>query len=75
MDDESRAESPVLETKKVSNQCTSLHIILSIIVALLAIGGSYFFTISNEDQGEEVLVDHEPMAADEFDDMPDMDVK
>ena len=57
MDDESRAKSPVLEKKRtLTNHCSSFHIILSIIVVLAAIGGSYFLTMSEEViEGEEVF--------------------
>ena len=55
MEDESRAESPVLE-KKRTNHFSSFHMILSIIVVLAAIGGSYFLTMSKEVlEGEEVF--------------------
>ena len=49
MEDESRAESPVLEKKRtLTNHCSPFHIILSIIVVLVAIGGSYLLTISED---------------------------
>ena len=49
MDDESRAKSPVLEKKRtLTNHCSPFHIILSIIVVLVAIGGSYLLTISED---------------------------
>jgi len=71
MEDESRAESPVLEKRALTNQyCSPLHFILSILVALAAIGGSYYFTMSEETQEDEVVID-EPAAFDEtaaFDD-------
>ena len=57
MEDESRAESPVLEKKRtLTNHCGSFHMILSIIIVLAAIGGSYFLTMSEEVlEGEEVF--------------------
>ena len=45
-DGESRAESPVLEKKATESHCSTFHIILSIAVVLLAIGGSYLLTLS-----------------------------
>ena len=62
MEDESRAESPVLEKRTSTNHCSPLHIILSIIVALAAIGATYYLTISeSEEPSEDVLIDdHEP---------------
>ena len=49
MDDESRAKSPVLEKKRtLTNHCSPFHIILSIIVVLVTIGGSYLLTISED---------------------------
>ena len=54
MEDESRAESPVLEKRAPTNQCSPMTIILSIIVAIVAIGGSYLWTMSDE---EDILED------------------
>lgn len=54
MADESRAESPVLEKRQATNNCSSIHIILSIIVVLLAIGGSYLFTIQDDEPAIEL---------------------
>ena len=49
MDDESRAKSPVLEKKRtLTNHCSPFHISLLIIVVLVAIGGSYLLTISED---------------------------
>ena len=49
MDDESGIKSPVLEKKRtLTNHCSPFHIILSIIVVLAAIGGSYLLTISED---------------------------
>lgn len=54
MEDESRAESPVLERRQVTNSCSSIHIILSIVVVLFAIVASYMFTVETpEEQVEE----------------------
>ena len=64
MEDESRAESPVLEKRISTNHCSPLHIILSIIVALAAIGATYYLTIS-ESEDDAVIDDHEPFD-DEF---------
>ena len=57
MDDESRIKSPVLEKKSsLTNHCSQFHIILSIIVVLAAIGGSYLLTISEDAlESEEVF--------------------
>ena len=57
MESESRVESPVLEKEKtLTNHRSSFHIILSIIVVLTAIGGSYFLKMSEEVlEGEEVF--------------------
>ena len=51
-DSESRAESPVLETTKAQNSCSSFQIILSVIVVLAAIGASYFLTMTAEEELE-----------------------
>ena len=49
MDDESRIKSPVLEKKRtLTNHCSPFHIILSIIAVLVAIGGPYLLTISED---------------------------
>merc|ERR1719273_1108258 len=66
MEDESRAESPVLEKRAPSNHCSPIHIILSILVALAAIGGSYLMTMSEEAQEEEVVIDETTAFDDEF---------
>jgi len=66
MEDESRAESPVLEKRAPSNHCSPIHIILSILVALAAIGGSYLMTMSEEAQEDEVIVDETTAFDDEF---------
>jgi len=49
MEGESRAESPVLEKRRAHNTCSPFNIILSVIVALAAIGGSYLFTMTNNE--------------------------
>ena len=66
MEDESRAESPVLEKRAPTNHCSPLHIILSILVALAAIGGSYYLTMSEEAQEDEVVIDETTAFDDEF---------
>jgi hypothetical protein len=45
-DSESRAESPVLETRTTQSQCTPFHIVLSVVVALIGIGASYLLTVN-----------------------------
>ena len=49
---ESRAESPVLETTKAQNSCSSLQIVLSILVVLSAIGASFLLTMSPDPEDE-----------------------
>ena len=74
MEDESRAESPVLEKKRtLTNHCSPFHIILSIIVVLVAIGGSYLLTMSEEVLEaeeevfeEEVIIEETASAFDDF---------
>ena len=73
MEGESRVESPVLEKEKtLANHSSPFHIILSIIVVLAAIGGSYFFTMSEEvlegDEvfEEEVIIEETSAFEDEF---------
>ena len=74
MEDESRAESPVLEKKRtLTNHCSPFHIILSIIVVLVAIGGSYLLTMSEEVleaeevfEEEEVIIEETSAFDDEF---------
>lgn len=48
-DGESRAESPVLEKKASESPCSTFQIILSVAVVLLAIGGSYLLTMSEDE--------------------------
>ena len=73
MEDESRAESPVLEKKRtLTNHWSPFHIILSIIVVLVAIGGSYLLTMSEEVLEaeeifeEEVIIEETSAFDDEF---------
>ena len=78
MEGESRAESPVLEKKRtLANHCSSFHMILSIIVVLAAIGGSFFLTmwrffseevLEGEDEvfEEEVIIEETSAFDDEF---------
>ena len=63
-DSESRAESPVLETTKAQNSCSSLQIILSIIVVLAAIGASFFLTMTPDDE-DSVTIDTDEAFAQE----------
>ena len=49
---ESRAESPVLETTKAQNNCSSLQLVLSILVVLAAIGASFLLTMSPDTEAE-----------------------
>lgn len=72
MADESRAESPVLEKRQATNSCSSIHVILSIIVVLMAIGGSYLFTIQEEEpllEDDLAFEGHEEMNQDEHFDL------
>ena len=62
-DGESRAESPVLEKKASESHCSTFQIVLSIVVILLAIGGSYLFTMTEENV-EEIVKAPTPEAAD-----------
>ena len=48
-DGESRAESPVLEKKASESPCSTFQIILSVAVVLLAIGGAYLLTMSEDE--------------------------
>lgn len=66
MEDESRAESPVLEKRAPSNHCSPIHIILSILVAMAAIFASYLMVMSDEAQEDEVVVDETTEFDDEF---------
>ena len=66
MEDESRAESPVLEKRAPSNHCSPIHIILSIFVAMAAIFASYLMVMSDEAQEDEVVVDETTAFDDEF---------
>lgn len=58
-DSESRTESPVLETTKAQNNCSSFQIVLSILVVLAAIGASYLLTMSPDPEAEKEVTTFE----------------
>lgn len=49
-DAESRAESPALERPGAQSHCSPMHILLSMIVATLAIGASYLLTLATTEE-------------------------